>query len=575
MVKNPLQSDFRVFLTMLWRHLDLPDPTPRQIEIANFLQHGAKRRYVSAFRGVGKSWITAAYVLWRLYVDPDLNILVVSASSARSIEFTQFCQRIISEWDVLKKMKGSSGGSLRWTSQAFDVASKTKATQQPSVKAAGITGQITGSRADEIIADDIEVPANSATQTMRDILSERMKEFSAILTPKPESRITILGTPQSEQTVYHNLEERGYETLVIPARVPTKDQIDFYGSRLSHDVRQMYVDGKFGAPTDIKRFTDFELTERELEYGRAGFSLQFMLNTQLSDLEKYPLKINDLTVMNLQVEQGPDRVLWSNDPKYAWEMDCVGLTGDRYYRNIPDESQKWMDFETTFMSIDPSGRGADETAVAVVKRIGSLLFLVEIKGYKGGFDESTLTDIAKLAAKHKTTQIIVESNFGDGMFTALFQPILMKYHRCQIEDIRHNTQKEKRICDVLEPVLNQHRLIIDKACVEDDYRSTEEYPIEEHNKYRLLYQLARVTRDKGALATDDRLDALAMAVAHHVEAMKVDNKTFIKRREDKLWEEENKKFFGSNDIFAKKKQKSVLGVGRDNRGRKNRRSFRV
>jgi hypothetical protein len=52
-------QDFRVFLTMVWRHLNLPDPTPVQLDIAHWLQHGPRRKIIEAFRGVGKSWITS------------------------------------------------------------------------------------------------------------------------------------------------------------------------------------------------------------------------------------------------------------------------------------------------------------------------------------------------------------------------------------------------------------------------------------------------------------------------------------------------------------------------------------
>ena len=77
--QNPL-ADFRKFLFVVWKHLNLPDPTPTQYDIAKYLQHGEKRMVIEAFRGVGKSWITSAYVVWLLYMNPQLNILVVSAS---------------------------------------------------------------------------------------------------------------------------------------------------------------------------------------------------------------------------------------------------------------------------------------------------------------------------------------------------------------------------------------------------------------------------------------------------------------------------------------------------------------
>ena len=73
-------NDFRNFLYLTWKHLNLPEPTKIQYDIANYIATGDTRTIVSAFRGVGKSWITSAFVLWKLYLNPQLNILVVLQS---------------------------------------------------------------------------------------------------------------------------------------------------------------------------------------------------------------------------------------------------------------------------------------------------------------------------------------------------------------------------------------------------------------------------------------------------------------------------------------------------------------
>ena len=59
-----LKDDFKLFLQALWEELDLPSPTRAQSSIADYLQHGPNRLQIQAFRGVGKSWITGAFVLW-------------------------------------------------------------------------------------------------------------------------------------------------------------------------------------------------------------------------------------------------------------------------------------------------------------------------------------------------------------------------------------------------------------------------------------------------------------------------------------------------------------------------------
>lgn len=144
-------KDFRYFLYLIWKHLDLPEPTPVQVDIASFLQHGPKRKVIEAFRGVGKSWITAAYVLFRLYHDPQLKILVVSASKERADNFSTFTLRLINDIPWLEHLRPKQG--QRNSKISFDVG-PAKPDQSPSVKSVGLFGQLTGSRADIIISDD-------------------------------------------------------------------------------------------------------------------------------------------------------------------------------------------------------------------------------------------------------------------------------------------------------------------------------------------------------------------------------------------------------------------------------------
>jgi len=98
---NDKLKDFRNFLYLTWKHLNLPEPTKIQYDIANYIATGSQRTIVSAFRGVGKSWITSAFVLWKLLLNPHLNILVVSASKNRADDFSTFCLRLLSEMPIL------------------------------------------------------------------------------------------------------------------------------------------------------------------------------------------------------------------------------------------------------------------------------------------------------------------------------------------------------------------------------------------------------------------------------------------------------------------------------------------
>ena len=528
---DPRLHDFRNFLYMAWEHLGLPDPTPVQYDIADYIQSGPKRRCVMAFRGVGKSWITSAFVCHQLLLDPTKNILVVSASKQRADDFSTFTLRLIAEMEILQHLK--PGDNQRNSKIAFDVA-PAPASHAPSVTSKGITSQITGSRADLIIADDVESLNNSATQMMRDKLAMQVQEFDAVL--KPSGHIIYLGTPQTEQSLYNELPERGYDVRIWPARMPTEKQIAGYGKRLAPTIIEMDLEPS--KAIDPQRFNEFDLMEREASYGRSGFALQFMLDTSLSDAERYPLKLSDLIIMRLDKEQAPEKVIWAGTPEYAYkDLPCVGFGGDRFYMPM-GTSGEFMNYQGSVMSIDPSGRGADETAYAIVKMLNSQLFVVAAGGLPGGYDEDTLKALAVMAKEHSVNEVIVESNFGDGMFTALLQPILAKIHKVTVTEVRHSIQKEKRILDVLEPVMNRHKLVVDEKIIHDDYNSTKHLPPEKALKYQLFYQMSRLTRDKGSLAHDDRLDVLAMAVQYWVDQMSRDvDDAMMSHKRDRLSQE--------------------------------------
>ena len=96
-VLSALQDDFKLFLQALWGQLDLPTPTRAQYAIADYLQHGPKRLQIQAFRGIGKSWITGAFVLWTLFKDPEKKIMIISASKERADNMSTFLQKLIIE----------------------------------------------------------------------------------------------------------------------------------------------------------------------------------------------------------------------------------------------------------------------------------------------------------------------------------------------------------------------------------------------------------------------------------------------------------------------------------------------
>ena len=521
---DPLMEDFRNYLAALWKFLGLPQPTKIQYEIAEYLQYGPKRQEIEAFRGVGKSWITSGYTTWQLKKDRDFKFLIVSASKVRSDDFSTFTQRVIMDWDYLKELRPKKKGEMhkpRWSKIAFDVEG-CKPAHAPSVKSVGIFGQLTGSRATHIIADDTEVAQNALTQDAREKLIGACMEFEAIIVPDI-GRITYLGTCQTEESIYNKLRERGYEARIWPARVPDAQTKEGYRGALAPSLEDRT---DVGAPTDPKRFDDTDLIEREAAYGRSGFALQFMLDTRLSDALKYPLKLSDLIVTDVGPDKAPASIQYgSGKDQQLTDISNPGFTGDRWYGPMFYDKERWSNYEGRAMFIDPSGRGADETTFCILNQLFGNLWLPELdgtksieslKGIQSGYDPEVLRYLAKKAKQYKVNYILVEDNFGDGMFVQVLKPMVWKYHQCTIEGITHTKQKERRIIDTLEPVMNQHRLIVGRDVVNADLTLLQQQNCQQ---YSLFYQMTRLTKERGALKHDDRLDCLAMGVNYWLDSM--------------------------------------------------------
>ena len=534
-LQNNLQSDFRYFLTAVWAHLKLPPPTRAQLCIAEYLQQGPKRLQIQAFRGVGKSWITAAFVLWTLYNNPDKKIMVVSASKDRADSFSIFCQRLVLEVPWLAHLKPKSDDQ-RWSRVSFDVG-PAKPHQAPSVKSVGITGQLTGSRADLMILDDVEVPGNSMTELMREKLLQLCTETESILTPNPDSRIMFLGTPQTTFTIYRKLAERNYRPFVWPSRYPKK-LANYEGLLAPQLVEDIENGAEPWEVTDPDRFDDEDLIEREAAMGRSNFMLQFMLDTTLSDAEKFPLKMADLIVTSVNPTTAPESIVWCSDPQnIIKEAPTVGLPGDYFYSPMQLQGQ-WDDYSETICSIDPSGRGSDETAATYISQRNGFLYVHEMRAYRDGYSDNTLLDILRGCRKYKVSKLLIETNFGDGIVAELFKKHLIQTKQnIDVEEVRANVRKEDRIIDALEPVLNQHRLVIDRGLIDWDYNSNKDAPPEERLLYMLFYQFSRMCREKGAVKHDDRLDSLAQGVKYFTDAMAISANQEIAKRKFEEWKD--------------------------------------
>jgi len=538
---EPLQ-DFTNFTAYLLREQGLADsPTKQQCAVTHWMQHGPRKQLTVAYRGLGKSLLASYYALWRLRMDPNEKVLVVSATAIKATDFTTFMLKTMADVDILQCL--IPGPNNRFSGVAFDVA-PTTVEQSPSVRALGVQAQTTGQRCTCAILDDVEVLANEITQLKQERVAHAVEEIESIIKPDEgqllERKILYLGTPHTEASIYLRLvRERNYSARYWPALYPK--ELDSYEGNLCPRMEAEVTQdpGLAGEPTDPERFSHEDILQRQASLTKASFELQFMLNTRLATLDRYPIRLGDLVVMDIDGTSLPETVVWSNQPDCRLQdLVCVGMGADRFYHR-PIFQNGWVSRDETWrcvLAIDPAGRGADELAWCVLAELNGNLFVLESGGSTLGYADEVLQHLARTAKKWQVNYVVAEANMGDGMFSALLKPHMVREHPVTIEEVKHNIRKEVRLCDTLGPLIQQHRLVVTTRVVRQDYRMTDEDPENGYSR-SLFFQASRLTAEKGCLSHDDRLDALAIACAFFVEAAAQDQNRAQQARADQLQQE--------------------------------------
>lgn len=553
-----------------------------QIDIGNFLQSDIQYGMIQAQRSQAKSTIVAMFAVWQLIHDCKHRILIISAGSEVAAEIANWVIQIIMNWDILECLRPDRQHGDRASSKAFDINWQLKGPEKsPSIACIGITANMQGRRADLLIPDDIESSKNGNTEVQRAALEHLSKDFTSIC---QRGRIMYLGTPQTVDSIYNNLPERGYTVRVWTGRYPTVKEEPFYEDTLApYIVKNMREDpslrsgggvsGDRGQATDPVLLDEAALVKKELDQGPAYFNLQHMLNTNLSDELRHPLKTKNLVVMPFGMDECAGKITWL--PDQAKRMEVSGFRGKPEFYRPHSLSGEMYAYEGKHMYVDTAGGGknGDETVAAVTYFLHGYVFLAEILRLKGGFEDEKYRQLSRLAMKHNVNSIDVEKNFGFGAFASAWRPIIMEEYtnagkrNCpRIEDVWESGQKELRIIDTLEPIMARHRLIVHEDILEYDKHASKVYPIDQRDSYMFFHQMMKITRDRDSLMHDDALDAVAGAVRKWVERIAVNED----HRMEQKTTDENVGFFAEWGGDIGQNQKGVLGLASNRFNRRRR-----
>lgn len=459
----------------------------------------------------------------------------MSAAETLSNEISTLIVRIIMTHPDLECLRPDTSAGDRSSVQAFDVHHTLKGVDKsPSVACIGITSTLPGKRADLILADDVETEKNSETSTMRERILQRTKEFSQI---NQYGKILYLGTPQNQDSLYNTLPARGCAVRIWTGRYPTKEQLPDYGELLAPYIRKKLEEnpelgfgggilGDQGQPTDPELYTEATLRRKEVEVGRSNFALQYMLNTKLLDKDRYPLKPSECVLIgNLGQGVAPLTLTRAFNDFKTYTVDTFQFSIARIH-SMSNEVGELINY----MYVDPAGKGGngDNTAFSIGAELNTNIFIQAVGILEGGYETHKLEKLAQIAKKFNVKCIMIEKNFGYGAFTQIFTPILKRIHpECGIMDDMVSKQKELRIIDTLEPVINAGQLIFTEEAVQKELEECTESVRE------LFFQMSKIHRKKDALLHDDVLDSLAGLVNFLKERLNKNKEDEIKRYQKK------------------------------------------
>ncbi len=555
-------ESFSDFLTLGWSFLNLPAPTEAQMEMAHYIQFGVdstqsqdslptsgRKDIIRCFRSLGKSYISAMRCVWSLMRNPkDEKILVLSAAGQKAKEFVTQVKGVmeiipISRWLLSGEREG--GITRRDLADQFDVRGSSLS-QVCSITAKSVTSQITGARATTALADDIEIRGNSRTQEAREVLLHLIRSdlLPIVETEHGTGDILMLGTPQSEESIYNTaVMEMGFNCLTIPARFPTADKLESYilqrNDRTKVNILAPYLlkkfeDGKIGHwETTDSRFSEENLAEKEAA-GKTSFALQYMLDTSLSDAERYPLKTKDFITFNNNTMKAPVTISYGlqKDKSNILPIPNVGFSGDFFQSPMYVDSQ-WSPYERIVGFVDTAGQGADETACSVAGILNGMIFVLDVRGFRGD-TTSSMVEVAKMCEKYKVNELVIEANYSGTIWKTAFLPILRKFRaeNCAVTvSDWTNMQKEQRIIETLEPALTSHKMVMDKELAERESRMLD-------TKYSLIYQMTHLTNERGCLKHDDRLDSLAGLVSYLQKLLGVDVEEAVRVHREEIEQQE-------------------------------------
>lgn len=436
-----------------------------------------RRRITFVAREHLKSTInTTLYVLWRLYRNPDLRILVgtntkkLSQSFIRELrqyfENTELQERV---WNARPHLQGRmiphlSGVSKRtrkdeddtealdkkvlWNAQAIQLvrtSAEKSIMKEPSVFACSVGMQLTGDHYDIVILDDIVDFDNSRTPTLAMSVEEWAQDLESVLTKHCEQQyitphfsewvgdeMIINGTPYYKHDYYHTQFLGDEKPETIQANLAEKEYCLF--------MRNVYKNGKDKSDgyTYPEKFDDLVVARLKKRLKPRRFAAQYLLT----------------------IIAGDDVSLDSSRIQTIAEGSVAVLGGNIINVRVSEHDIRPV---RLYMCIDlavAKKSTSDDAAIAVGGRDHQNNFYLVDLICKKMKPSVMIKEVHRLADKWQLNNVTVEKGGYQEAFADNLRDSFVEYRPLVIKLVYHQGDKKDRIEYHLEPLLTNNMFYI-------------------------------------------------------------------------------------------------------------------
>lgn len=438
------------------------------IRMCHWLETRGPIGVMMVFRGAAKSTLLAVYNAWRYYIDPAYRILHQGDQDATAFKTSRDTRRVLQKHPLTRHMTEVRGEvKFWWTPGSNDE-------RNPSMQAAGITSNITSSRADEVQNDDVEVPRNITTTELREKMRHRLDEQTFILVPG--GRKLFIGTPHTHDSIYDEKIAAGADVLKIPL------------FSVEHRIEESDTARQFRVPfqpeyvfAGIGKFARMLVAGADYQW-KAGHIVFSEPPGQVIDCYADCVWPERFSRDDLLQRRRETRTLNAWDSQYQLHSKPVGefrLDPERLIRYDVDPVIRRANGETAMylgrvrivgatcrwdVSLGKVKSDVSALAVVLTDEKGRLYWhrAIGLVGEIAEFDPTGRTDdivggqvmqIREVVESLQLSRVVVETNGPGGFAPALLRRAL-KGTGCGVADDHSSTDKNKRILDAFEPPMS-------------------------------------------------------------------------------------------------------------------------